>query len=130
MTAGPGPEALDELYWRAEILQALYWMHGERLATEATAANLASFLGVDPVVVGEYMKRLAGEGYLDPAGSDGGVRYRLTALGLTEGGRSFSDEFAELTKPAHGECGPGCWCRDPRHVGEECPSRSAVFDGG
>jgi hypothetical protein len=44
---------------------------------------------------------------------------------VAEGGRSFHDEFAELIKPAHAECGPGCWCKDPKHAGEPCPSTPA-----
>ena len=133
-----GAEALDELYWTAEILQALYWMHGEGLALEVTPAALAEFLVADGGVVVEQMQRLAGEGYLEGTSDDcalvrvpgvpaeGGIcphtAYRLTALGVAEGGRSFRDEFEGLTKQAHGECGPTCWCKDPDRAGEPCPS--------
>ena len=66
---------------------------------------------------------LTADGYLERLPNS---EYRLTALGRTEGGRSFHDEFADLIKPAHAECGPGCWCKDPNHAGEPCPSRPAA----
>lgn len=116
-----GRAALDALYWRAEILQAMYWMRGEGIATRVSAAQLADFLIGDSDVVRTQLGDLAAEGYLigDTAG------YELTTLGVTEGGRSFQDEFGDLTRPAHYECGPGCWCQDPEHVGEPCPSHPA-----
>ena len=133
-----GAEALNELYWTAEILQALYWMRGEELAREVTPASLAEFLVADGAVVVEQMRRLAAEGYLEAMTDDctgarlpavpaeGGAcphtAYRLTPMGVAEGGRSFRDEFEGLTKQAHGECGPRCWCKDPDRAGEPCPS--------
>ena len=39
-------------------------------------------------------------------------RYALTEEGAREGGRRFADEFKDLTKPGHGECGdPDCECQ-------------------
>jgi hypothetical protein len=130
MTTLPdGREALDDLYRRDEILQALYWMQGEGLAEAASAADLARFLVADEAAVGEVLMRLAEEGYVERAGDNAlfhsralPFSYRLTPLGLDEGGRSFRDEFADYTRPAHGECGPGCWCKDPEHEGEACPN--------
>ena len=113
-----GAEALDELYWQAEILQALYWMQGEELATEVSPAGLAGFLVADQATVAYQLERLADDGYLEVLD---GPRYCLSALGRVEGGRSFHDEFADYIKPAHAECGPGCWCKDPKHAGEPCP---------
>lgn len=115
-----GADALDALFWRSEILQALYWLQGEGLASDSTPTALASFLVADPEVVGQQVVRLVGEGFLEPAADP--ARIRLTALGLREGGRSFKDEFEGLTRPAHYECGPGCWCKDPDHFGEPCPN--------
>lgn len=130
MSAGPhGSEALEELAWRAEILQAMYWMHGEGLAIEVQPAALAGFLAADPAAVARHMRQLAADGFLEAVARPGEPavvphRYRLTPLGLAEGGRSFRDEFADLTRPAHGACAPGCWCHDPRHAGEPCPSHT------
>lgn len=113
-----GAAALDSLYWQAEILQALYWMRGEGLASEITPVRLAEFLVVDEARMRERLELLVADGYLEALE---GPRYRLSALGQAEGGRSFQDEFAEFIKPAHAECGPGCWCKDPKHAGEPCP---------
>jgi hypothetical protein len=114
-----GGSALDALYWRAEILQALYWMRGEGLAVEVDAARLAEFLVVERDILEPQLQALVSDGYLSPESSG---LYALTPLGVSEGGRSFRDEFADLTRPAHYECGPGCWCQDPDHIGEPCPS--------
>jgi hypothetical protein len=111
--------ALDELFWRDEILQALFWMRGEGIADSASPSEIARFLAAEEAVVGAALEGLAADGYLDRVAID---RYRLTALGVAEGGRRFRDEFAGLTQQAHGECGPGCWCHDPDHEGEPCPN--------
>ena len=110
--------ALDDLFWRDEILQAAFWMRGEGLADSGPAADLARFLAADEAVIAAALAGLAEDGYVE--GSDA---YRLTPLGVREGGRRFRDEFAGLTQQAHGECGPGCWCHDPEHAGEPCPSQ-------
>ena len=138
-----GREALNDLYWRAEILQALYWMHGEGLAADVAPTALAEFLVAEPTVMADQMRRLAADGYLEPVGDDRDsgiegprasalrppiVGYRLTPLGMAEGGRSFRDEFAGLTRPAHGECGPTCWCKDPDRAGDPCPSEAEPPD--
>lgn len=114
-----GASALTDLYWRDEILQALFWMRGEGLASESNPTVLARFLATDVATLADQMGRLVDEGYLEVRGTEA---YALTHLGLKEGGRSFHDEFAELTRPSHGDCGPSCWCRDPAHIGEPCPN--------
>jgi hypothetical protein len=119
-----GSAALDGLYWRAEILQALYWMRGEGLAEAVAPRALAEFLVAAPDIIERECASLAAEGFLMLASVDG-PRYGLTPLGVAEGGRSFHDDFADFIKPAHAECGPGCWCRDPKHAGEPCPSTPA-----
>jgi hypothetical protein len=118
-TRTEGHDALDDLFWRAEILQAMYWMRGEGLAEDVEADALARFLAADPAVIAEQLVRLERDGYLEAVAI---VRYRLTALGAAEGGRSFADEFEGLTHQAHYECAPGCWCQDPDHAEDPCPS--------
>jgi hypothetical protein len=120
-----GRSALDALYWRAEILQAMYWMRGEGIATRVSAAQLADFLIADREVLTCQLRDLAADGYI--TGYEAG--YELTDLGVSEGGRSFQDEFGDLTRPAHYECGHGCWCQDPDHIGEPCPSHPAPDPG-
>lgn len=115
-----GHAALEALFWRDEILQALYWLHGEGLADVVDAARLAELLVADRAVIDAQLDRLVAAGYLRIVG--GGPSYRLTDLGRLEGGRSFRDEFEGLTRQAHGECGSDCWCNDPEREGEPCPS--------
>lgn len=116
-----GTEALDSLYWRGEILQALYWMRGEGLAEEIEPTVLAEFLAADAATVSDQLERLVLDDYLEPLPGTA-VGYRLTDVGAAEGARSFRDEFAELTRPTHGECSSDCICHDPAHAGETCPS--------
>ncbi len=59
-----GAEALDELYWTAEILQACTGC-GVRGWREVAPAALAQFLVADGAVVIEQMQRLAADGYLE-----------------------------------------------------------------
>ena len=120
-----GAAALEALFWRDEILQALYWLQGERLADAVDAERMAEILVANLAIVKSEMGRLAEGGYLDvlPGLTLGAApRFRLTEIGRLEGGRSFRDEFGGLTRQAHGECGPGCWCNDPRRIGEPCPA--------
>jgi hypothetical protein len=126
MNASDGRAALDHLYWRTEILQALYWLHGEGLADSLGVARLAEFLAADPRTVAEQTARLVQDGYLEavspqPAGTTE-VAFRLSPLGLREGARSFRDEFEGLTRQAHFACSPGCWCHDPKQADAPCPS--------
>jgi hypothetical protein len=115
--------ALDELFWRDEILQAMFWMRGEGLAESVSPAELARFLMADEAAVAAELSRLTDESYVELPDGTPGPAYRLTALGVREGGRRFQDEFAGLTQQAHGECGPGCWCQDPERQGEPCPNQ-------
>jgi hypothetical protein len=110
----------DDLFWQDEILQAMYWMAGEGLADSTDSAELARLLVAPRRTIAAQLRRLVRRGYLACVPGQR-YRYRLTESGRQEGGRSFADEFAELTKPGHGECKPGCWCHDPARAGEPCP---------
>jgi len=87
-----------------DILQAMYWMRGEGFGEEADVQMLRSFLVVDEDLLREQLEILAEEGYLEEFGG----RYRLSELGIKEGGRRFADEFSGLQSTAHGDCGPEC----------------------
>ena len=106
--------ALDALHWRDEILQIMFWMIGEGLEERPSAADIQRFLGADLSTIQFYLEDTVREGYLirhpDLAGMLSGHRYSLSELGRREGGRRFADEFAEMTKPAHGECSADCDC--------------------
>lgn len=121
-----GAAALEALFWRDEILQALYWLHGEGLDDAMNADRLAQLLVADLAIITSELGRLTEGGYLEivpGAQADAAACYRLTEIGRIEGARSFQDEFDGLTRQAHGECGPGCWCNDPGRYGEPCPTR-------
>lgn len=111
--------ALDALYWQDEILQVMYWLLGEGFAEEVDLTDLGRFLSGDPATLHVTLEELVGLGYLDRAGA----RYRLTEAGQLEAQRRFVDEFRPLLgKSGHGECSDDCYCHDPEHAGEECPS--------
>ena len=119
----PGLPAQDE------ILQVLFWLRGEHLAQDASAAELVRFVSLPLAEVEAVLCRLAAVGLVvasERATADGSAdaRYRLSEDGVREGGRRFADEFADLTRPGHGECGdPDCECRRTGNT-DDCHSRS------
>ena len=104
----PKSEALRALYWRSEILQVMYWLRGEGLGDVVDAPLLERFLGVEASHGISYLDRLVDEGYLN-RNEDG---YVLSQVGLEEGKTEFALSFADLTRPAHGECSADCWCHN------------------
>lgn len=113
----PKSEALRALFWRDEILQVMYWIRGEGFGDTVDPELLERFLGVEAQVSVRYLDRLVHEGLLHRSG-DG--RYELTKLGSDHGAQVFAMEFAELTKPGHGECGADCWCHASPEEAEAC----------
>ncbi len=107
---------LDAMRVREEVLQAMYWMRSEGLAEHSTAVALARFLAVPADTLGPFLDRFEREGYLELAERG----YGLTPKGLEEGKRSFADEFADLTKPTHGECDADCWCHSSPEEAAKC----------
>lgn len=114
----PKSETLRALYWRDEILQVMFWLRGEGFGDQVDPALLERFLGVDSEIGIQYLDQLVEEGLLNPVDS----RYELTEAGRKMGARIFSDEFSELTKSAHGDCGPDCWCHSSPEEAELCAS--------
>ena len=97
-------DPMAALRCRDDILQAMYWMRGEGFGEETDGQMLQSFLVVDEDLLQEQLGTLAEEGYLEESRG----RYRLSELGIKEGGRRFADEFSGLQSTAHGDCGPEC----------------------
>lgn len=97
-------DTMAALRCRDDILQAMYWMRGEGFGEETDGQMLQSFLVVDEDLLQEQLGILAEEGYLEESRG----RYRLSELGIKEGGRRFADEFSGLQSTAHGDCGPEC----------------------
>ena len=123
----PGDPRIENLAAIDEILQVMYWLRGERLAQVVSAGDLSRWVGLSAHEVGPLLPRMAAAGLVQPVAGEAGdtPRYELTAAGAREGGRRFADEFADLTRPGHGECAdPNCQCQrtgDPadcshRHV--------------
>ena len=103
----------DPLRQQDEALQILYWLRGEGLMADVGVADLKRFLDGTVEELAIVLERLVGIGLLRRAGAypGGTIRYALTPDGVKEGGRRFADEFADMTKPGHGECGdPECDC--------------------
>lgn len=112
----PKSAALRALYWRSEILQVMYWLRGEGLGEVADAQLLERFLGVEADIGVSYLDRLVLDGYLELA--PGG--YVLSEMGLQEGKTEFALSFADLTRPAHGECSADCWCHNSVEEAAAC----------
>ena len=112
-----GNSELDAIFWRDELLQVMYWLRGEDLREAVSAPDLEVFLSAPAADIHVHLERAVGEGYLtslpDSAGLWRNTRYSLTERGVKEGGRRFRDEFYEMQKGGHGECGPECThCKD------------------
>lgn len=107
---------LEALRVRDEVLQAMYWMRSEGLADAPSARELARFLAVPAETLGPYLERFAADGYLTAC--DGG--WCLTELGEETGKRTFAAEFADLTRPTHGECDDDCWCHESPDEAARC----------
>ncbi len=109
-------DELEALKIRDEVLQAMYWMHAEGLSEAPSSVELSRFVGVPPEMLEVFLTRLVIDGDLEPA--FGG--YALTERGQEHGKRSFADEFADLTRPTHGECDEDCWCHDSPEEAAKC----------
>lgn len=116
MTDTPG----GDLDVQDQILQVMYWLRGEKLAADVTARDLARFVGASELRLDGALERLALLGLVRVISAGGALRYALTDEGAREGGRRFADEFKDLTKPGHGECGdPDCECQQTGNI-EDC----------
>ena len=113
----PKSDAMQALYWREEILQVMFWIQGEGFGDDIDPQSLGRFLGIDGGVGLSYLDRLVSDGYLEVAEVG---RYRLSGVGKSEGAKIFGDEFADFTKPSHGECGADCWCHNSADEAEAC----------
>jgi hypothetical protein len=109
-------DELEVLRIRDEVLQAMYWMHSEGIADSPSAKELARFLAVPHDTLSAYLERFVGDGYLEPVGEG----YGLTAEGTETGKRTFAEEFADLTRPTHGECDEDCWCHESPEDAARC----------
>ena len=110
----------DDLFWRDEVLEATYWMLGEWIKEAVAPPDLRGFLDAPPGVIEDTFADLADRECV--RGTDRG--YVFTEHGEREAKKRFADEFAGIKgfDTSHTDCGPDCWCHDPEHAADECPS--------
>ena len=127
MADADAPDPAD-LAAQDEVLQVMFWLRGERLASDVTVADVARFTGSSAEAIAAVLRRLVALGLVTSLQGDAAPRFALTAEGNREGGRRFADEFADLTKPGHGECGdPDCDCQRTGSP-EDCRHRVAGLE--
>lgn len=114
----PAPEGADafekHLAARDELLQVMYWLRGEGIATDVAAKDLIRWISLDAMQIQSLLVDLAEARLVEivSTAETSETRFRLTESGVKEGGRRFADEFADLTKPGHFECAdPHCECK-------------------
>lgn len=112
------------LYWRDEILQLLFWIEGEGFGERVEVSTLGRFLDLDAMDARSHLMQLQANGLLERDESGG---YRLSRRGRDEGGRIFATEFDDLTQPAHGACGPECWCRTSSAEAAACEAERRAW---
>lgn len=101
---------LDDLFWREELLQIIYWMQGEDIARTVTAKDILPLLNIDESTLHIQLQKLVDAGYLQQDGSS----YNFTSSGKKEGGKLFAGAFDGMQKAGHGDCGPDCeFCYGP-----------------
>lgn len=108
----------EQLRLRDEILQALFWVRGEGLGEDADPTELAVWLGAESRALAPVLTEMYKDGYLVPGRRP--ESWALSEMGLVEGGRRFTEDFADagLGASGHGECGPECDCNE--HGPEAC----------
>src|SRR5262249_28965654 len=102
---GPADDPVAGLKHRDEILQIMFWLHGEGLGPDVAVPDIMRFVD-DERAVRAALGQLVVDGYVEGLGADAAsIRYRLTARGMHEGRRRFLDEFEPyLARHAHGAC--------------------------
>lgn len=100
----------------------MFWLKGEGLGDRVDWNVLERFLDVKADTVRGYLFKLVAEGFVEQKGD----WFELTPKGLEDGKQFFADEFADLTRPAHGECGPDCWCHASADEADACLAERAA----
>ena len=103
------------IFWQDEILQVMYWMHGEGFGEQVTLSELQKFLDTPLATLAENVQQLVTKGLVTLGSAE---KYRLTEMGMREGGRRFADEFDGLLQQGHYECNdPDCDCHSVEFAG-------------
>jgi len=115
--------ALDALFWKEEILQVLYWMHGEELAESVPLNRLVILLNTSAENLLAHIIKNEEAGLIkrNTDKLDQTVTVAMTAAGKKEAGLIFRNAFEGMQKAGHGECGPDCeFCYDNGEKLEDC----------
>ena len=102
---------MSSIEWQDEILEALYWMRGESIATEVSRDELAHFLAMQRAEIDEALHALEARRLVHVDGD----RLTLSGDGVIEGKRRFLEEFgAVLGQESHIESDDAdCECHQP-----------------
>jgi hypothetical protein len=117
-------DAFERLKSRDEVLQVLFWLAGEGFDRDMTVEGIARFVARPTQEVGRALQDAIDAGLVMRAD---GARYVTTPAGRREGGRRFTEEFAELfARDTHGgTCtDPFCDCHDAPEGAGACVSRT------
>jgi hypothetical protein len=115
-------DAVERLKCRDEVLQVLFWLIGERFERDMTIEGVARFVARPAHEVGRALQDAIDAGLVTRAD---GERYEPTAAGRREGGRRFTEEFAEMfARDTHGgTCtDPFCDCHESPQAAGACRS--------
>lgn len=99
---------LRALFWKDEILQVLYWMHGEGMGSEVSLPQMLPFLNTSYQNLEYHLNKITTDGLLIGDRKEDITYYKLSESGKKEGGRQFAEAFQGMQKAGHGECGPDC----------------------
>jgi DNA-binding PadR family transcriptional regulator len=99
---------LRSLFWKDEILQVLYWMHGEGMGSEVSLQQMLPFLNTSYQNLEYHLNKITNDGLLIGDRKQDITYYNLSESGKKEGGRQFAEAFQGMQKAGHGECGPDC----------------------
>ncbi|GAC1435963.1 MAG: hypothetical protein NVS1B11_31600 [Terriglobales bacterium] len=109
----------EELRWQDEILQMMYWMRGEHLGAQVSSEELNRLLQLTSAQLESSLARLIESGLVSFRPKGDVRRFELTASGIEEGRRRFTEEFSPyLGREEHLECSdPNCDCHSPEFAG-------------
>jgi len=132
-SSAPKSESLRVLYWRSEILQVVYWLHGEGLGDVVDIDLIRTYLGLDGRVDGRVDAHENLSAYLDVLVADGalvrdGDWYALSERALVDGEAQRATAFTDQVHPVVSECDDQCWCQTSAAEAEAC-ARSRARTG-
>ena len=115
--SAPKSEYLRVLYWRSEILQVVYWLHGEGLGDVVDIDLIRQYLGVDAHEnLSTYLDMLVADGSLVRDGD----WYALSDRAMADGEAELATAFTDQVHPVASECADDCWCQTSAVEAEAC----------